>query len=184
MLGCEPTSLLLIQLFEQATKSDTETKQSFAMRPHYRYLIAFTAISLLLVMWWLSPAKLPHGMSHSNGSALYVTRSGEIVPIFYAERDGNIRYLLWLGGVSESTARELRVVDRDTTVTVVDRSGDTFVGPLPANSGGVYEFADQKLIAKSIARISYSEFNLRQKRAYSERVPDLNELVAPSLAKR
>lgn len=153
------------------------------MRTRHRHLIAFAALLLLLVVWWLAPAKLPRGMSHSSGSALYVTRSGEIVPVFYAERDGEISYLLWLGGVSESTARELRVVDSDTTVTVVDRTGDAFAGPLPAD-GGVYEFAGRKLVGKSTARISYSEFNQRQKRAHFERLTDLSQLVEPSLANR
>ncbi|MFO1440819.1 MAG: hypothetical protein U1F81_21055 [Verrucomicrobiaceae bacterium] len=153
------------------------------MRTHHRYLIVFTALLLLLAVWWLAPAKHPRGMSHSNGSALYVTKSGEIVPVFYAQRDGNIRYLLWLGGVSESTARELRVVDSDTTVTVVDRTGDAFVGPLPAD-GGVYEFADRSLVGKSIARISHHELNQRQKRAHFERLADLSQLVEPTLANR
>lgn len=153
------------------------------MRTHHRFLIAFSAFSLLFVLWWLAPAKLPRGMSHSSGNALYVTRNGEIVPVFYAERDGEIRYLLWLGGVSESTARGLRVVDSDKTVTVVDRKGDAFVGPLPAD-GGVYEFADRKLVGQSTARISYREFVQRQKRAHFERLTDLSQLVEPTLANR
>ena len=113
-----------------------------------------------------------------------MTRNGEIVPVFYAERDGEISYVLWLGGVSESTARELRLVDSDTAITVVDRTGDAFVGPLPADGGVVYEFADRKLVGKSAARISFSEFNQRQKRAHFERLTDLSQLVGPSLVSR
>lgn len=152
------------------------------MKTRYRYLIGIAICLILPLLWWITVPKHSSGQSQGTGSSLIVTQSGEIVPMFYAQREGQLRYLIWLDGVSESTARQLRVSDGGTVVSVVDEKGDPFVGPLPANDGTVYEFTERKLVTKSALHIAFAEFVQRQGRAYSKRVSNLSDLIGPQVA--